>query len=117
MAHLRLLRHVDFNGIERLLAAVETILAKQKGSKVAAKALVHTYDKHEHYLEQQLPHRSFRSVAGEGLRLAMMELGLSYDAEDVEILTSSISRMPPFPEVVEALGHLKRLAFRTCIIS
>lgn len=102
---------------EGLLAAVEQILAKQSGSSVDAATLIHTYDKHEHELEAQRPHRSFRTVAGEGLRMAMEELGLSYTPADIEILTSSISTMPPFPEVVGALGELKKQGFRLCIIS
>jgi 2-haloacid dehalogenase len=102
---------------EGLLAAVKTILAKQPGSQVDAKTLIHTYDKYEHELERQRPHKSFRTVAGEGLRLAMMELGLCYTKSDIEILTSSISRMPPFREVVGALGELKEQGFRLCIIS
>lgn len=102
---------------EGLLAAVEAILAKQKNSRVGAATLIHTYDKHEHQLEEERPHRSFRTVAGEGLRLAMEELGLSYAPSDIEILTSGISKMPPFPEVVGALGSLKRQGFKLCIIS
>lgn len=102
---------------EGLLAAVQTILSRQPGSKVDAGTLIHTYDKYEHELEQQRPHKSFRTVAGEALRLAMIELGLSYSGEDIEILTSSISRMPPFEEVVEALGELKRQEFKLCIVS
>ncbi len=47
----------------------------------------------------------------------MAELGLSCDVSDVEILTSRISSMPPFPEVVGALGALKRQGFKLCIIS
>lgn len=102
---------------EGLLAAVETILSKQTGTPVQAETLIHTYDKYEHDLEQQRPHRSFRTVAGESLRLAMEELGLSYVASDIEILTSGISRMPPFPEVVGALAALKHQGFKLCIVS
>lgn len=102
---------------EGLLAAVQTILSRQSGSKVNAGTLVHTYDKYEHELEQQRPHRSFRTIAGDALRLAMIELGLSYAHDDSEVLTSSISRMPPFAEVVEALGELKRRDFKLCIVS
>jgi len=68
-------------------------------------------------LEVEKLHRSFRSVAGEALSKAMAELGLSYDVSDIEILTSRISSMPPFPEVVAALGDLKRQGFKLCIIS
>jgi len=100
-----------------LLAAVRTILARQRGSGVDAETLIHTYDRHEHALERQRPHKSFRTVAGEGLRMAMEELGLAYTPADIEVLTSSIAGMPPFPEVVEALGALKRQGFRLCIIS
>jgi 2-haloacid dehalogenase len=102
---------------EGLLAAVEKILGKQRGPAVNAQTLIHTYDTHEHALEEQRPHKSFRVVAGEALRLAMGELGLSYAASDIEILTSGISRMVPFPEVVGALGQLKAQGFKLCIVS
>src|SRR5215831_8907539 len=102
---------------EGLLAAVERILSKQGGTTVDAAMLIHTYDKHEHSLEQTVPYESFRTVAGEGLRLAMEQLGLAYRPDDIDILTSSISRMPPFPEVVQALGALKAENFKLCIIS
>ena len=102
---------------EGLLAAVQRILSRQAGTAVDAATLIHTYDKHEHRLEQARPHKSFRAVAGESLRLAMDELSLAYAPTDIDILTSGISRMPPFPEVVEALGALKASGFRLCIIS
>jgi 2-haloacid dehalogenase len=102
---------------EGLLAAVERILSKQGGTTVDAAMLIHTYDKHEHCLEQTVPYKSFRTVAGEGLRLAMEQLGLAYRPDDIDILTSSISRMPPFPESVQALGALKAESFKLCIIS
>ncbi len=102
---------------EGLLAAVEKILARHSGSNIDPDTLIEVYDKYEHELEQTLPHRSFRDVAGTGLRMAMEELGLAYDSSDIEILTSSISAMPPFPEVVGALGDLKKGGFKLCIIS
>jgi 2-haloacid dehalogenase len=102
---------------EGLLAAVEQILSKQPEAAVDAATLIGVYDKHEHALEAEKPHRSFRSVAGEALGSAMVELGLRYNSSDIEILTSSISRMPPFPEVVGALGDLKQQGFKLCIIS
>ena len=102
---------------EGLLAAVEQILARQTGSSVDADTLIRVYDKYEHELEQTPPHRKFREVAGTGLEMAMKELGLSYDSKDIEILTSSISEMPPFPEVPRALGELKAMGFNLCIIS
>lgn len=102
---------------EGLLAAVSQILARHPGSNIDPATLIRVYDKYEHELEGERPHKSFRTVAGEGLRLAMEELKLSYSPEDIEILTGSISRMPPFPEVVEALGALKAQGFKLCIIS
>jgi 2-haloacid dehalogenase len=77
----------------------------------------HICDKHEHELEQVKLHQSFRTVAAHALRMAMEELGLSYAPADVELLTSSISRMPPFPEVAGALNELKAQGFKLCIIS
>jgi 2-haloacid dehalogenase len=102
---------------EGLLAAVEQILSRRSGPRVDAATLIAVYDKHEHALEAEKPYRSFRSVAGEALSRAMAELGLAYDVSDVEILTSRISQMPPFPEVVGALGALKRQGFKLCIVS
>ena len=102
---------------EGLTAAVVRILAKQRGAKVDAAELIRVYDKHEHELEEERPHRSFRDVAAEGLRRAMKELGLGYEPQDSDILTSSISNMPPFPEVVPALAALKRQGHKLCIIS
>jgi 2-haloacid dehalogenase len=107
---------------EGLLAAVGRILARRGGGgsgggAIDPRTLIEVYDRHEHRLEQTPPHRSFREVAGEGLRTAMAELGLRCDDGDIEILTSSISAMPPFPEVVGALAALKRAGFRLCIVS
>ena len=102
---------------EGLLAAVERILARHGGSGIDPDRLIEAYDRYEHELEQTPPHRSFREVAGTGLRLAMEELGLVPEASDIETLTSGISAMPPFPEVVDALGDLKAGGFKLCIIS
>ena len=102
---------------EGLLEAVETILSRHRGSGVDAAALIDVYDRYEHTLEQTPPHRSFRDVAGTALQKAMLELGLPYDASDIATLTDGISAMPPFPEVVDTLGRLKRMGFSLCIIS
>jgi 2-haloalkanoic acid dehalogenase type II len=102
---------------EGLLAAVETILAHQDGSHIDPHTLIEIYDRYEHQLEQSAPHRLFRDVAGNALKLAMNELGLPSSTGDIDILTSGISRMPPFPEVPETLGRLKAMGFRLCIIS
>lgn len=102
---------------EGVLAAVKAILARHPGSDVDPETLIRIYDKYEHALEAERPHKSFRMVAGEGLRMAMDELGLIYSSADIELLTGSISRMPPFPEVVATLGTLKAQGFRLCIVS
>lgn len=102
---------------EGLLAAVAQILAKQPAMDVDADKLIEVYDTHEHALEQQKPHRRFRDVAGTGLELAMKEFGLTYTPADIEILTSGISKMPPFPEVPGALAALKEMGFNLCIVS
>jgi 2-haloacid dehalogenase len=102
---------------EGLLAAVSAILAKHPGANVDPRTLIRIYDKYEHALEAERPHKSFRTVSGEALRLAMQELKLSYSLADIELLTGSISRMPPFPEVVGALAALKAQGFKLCIIS
>ncbi|MEM7774975.1 MAG: haloacid dehalogenase type II [Pseudomonadota bacterium] len=102
---------------EGLLAAVKQILAKQTTTTINADTLIAVYDKYEHELEQTPPHRRFRDVAGRGLELAMAELGLAYAPSDIDILTSSIAKMPPFPEVPDALGRLKTMGFKLCIIS
>jgi 2-haloacid dehalogenase len=102
---------------EGLQAAVEQILAQQPDAQVEAATLNRVYDRHEHELQQTSPHRSFRDVTALSLQRTMSELGLAFRPEDAELLTSRISRMPPFPEVVATLGALKQAGFRLCIIS
>ena len=101
---------------EGLQDAVATILAS-KPEAVDAGKLIATYDRHEHALEQTLPHRSFRVVAGEAIGLALRDLGTRADAADARILTDAIGRMPPFPEVVGTLARLKGAGFKLCIVS
>jgi 2-haloacid dehalogenase len=101
---------------EGLMAAVEQILVR-RAMAMDPQTLIGIYDRHEHELEQTSPHRSFRSVAAMALQRAMDEVGLRYQEEDVELLTTRISQMPPFPDVVPALAALKRAGFRLCIIS
>jgi 2-haloacid dehalogenase len=102
---------------EGLINAVEKILARKSGANVSANKLIHVYDQYEHELEADKPHRSFRDIAGSALELAMKSMGLSYDASDIETLTSGISQMRPFQEVVPALTQLKKMGFKLCIIS
>lgn len=102
---------------EGLQAAVREILRNKPGADVDPAKLIEVYDRHEHALEQTAPHRSFRRVAGDGLRLALKELGLRSDSSDADVLTSGISAMPPFPEVVETLRRLKQSGYRLCIVS
>ncbi len=47
----------------------------------------------------------------------MEELDLTYVPADIKILTDSIAAMPPFAEVPDALGRLKQMGFKLCIIS
>ncbi|HVJ43721.1 MAG TPA: haloacid dehalogenase type II [Dongiaceae bacterium] len=101
---------------EGLMQAVEQILVR-RAIAMDPQTMIGIYDRHEHELEQTPPHRSFRSVAGTALQRAMDELGLRYHEDDIELLTTRISQMPPFPEVVPALAALKRAGFRLCIIS
>ena len=102
---------------EGLLAAVQSMLAKRTGHGIEPRRFIEVYDQHEHRLEQTPPHRSFRQVTREGLRLAMEELGLPSSPADGELLADSISVMPPFAEVPSALAQLKAMGFGTCIVS
>jgi len=102
---------------EGLRAAVERILDEKGEHQVNRETLISVYDHHEHALEQIPPHRSFRTLAGLGLQLALKELGLPATDRDGATLTDSISAMPPFPEVVATLKHLKDLGYKLCIVS
>jgi 2-haloacid dehalogenase/putative hydrolase of the HAD superfamily len=101
---------------EGLLAAMNEILSA-KGGNIDQPAFIAVYDRYEHELEEQRPHRSFKQVTALALELAMKEFGLPFDGADADLLTSSIGRMPPFPEVVATLGKLKAAGFRLAIIS
>lgn len=102
---------------EGLQAAVARVLARQGAQGVEPRTLIAAYDHHEHALEAERPHRDFRTVAGEGLRRALANLGLACEEADVDTLTSSISAMPPFQEVPATLRLLKDAGFRLCIVS
>lgn len=102
---------------EGLLAAIGDILRTRPSADISAQRLLEVYDRHEHALEQTPPHRSFRQVAGDGLRLALDELGLATRDGDAALLTDRISAMPPFPEVVGTLRELKSRGYRLCIVS
>jgi len=102
---------------EGLLAAVERMLRSKGDVDIDPSKLVSVYDSHEHALEQTPPYRSFRTVAGEGLRLALQEFGLQSSPEDIRILTDGIGAMPPFPEVIGSLRRLKDAGFNLCIVS
>ncbi len=102
---------------EGLMAAVDTIIAGHGQHGIHPRRLLAVFDRHEHALESERPHRSFRHVAGTALQRALDELGLPYEESDVDVLTSRISQMPPFPEVVNTLTALKEAGFNHCIIS
>jgi 2-haloacid dehalogenase len=102
---------------EGLISAVQGILTRSGARDVSSDHLIRLYDRKEHELECERPHRSFRDVAGCALEYAMTELNLHYAAADIENLTHAISAMPPFPEVIPALSQLKRMGFKLCIIS
>ncbi|NRP21682.1 Haloacetate dehalogenase H-2 [Ensifer adhaerens] len=101
---------------EGLLAAMDGILSA-KGGDIDQRTFIAVYDRHEHALEAERPHRTFADVSALALERAMVEFGLPFDAADAEILTSSIGKMPPFPEVVATLKELKAAGFRLAIIS
>jgi 2-haloacid dehalogenase/putative hydrolase of the HAD superfamily len=101
---------------EGLLAAIDRILAA-KGGNIDQKAFITVYDRHEHALEAERPHRTFAAVSALALEQAMGEFGLPFEAADAEILTSSIGKMPPFPEVVATLESVKAAGFHLAIIS
>jgi hypothetical protein len=51
------------------LAAVKRILEKLSGAEVDPATLIGVYDKYQHELEAERPHKCFRALSGEGLRL------------------------------------------------
>ncbi|MGX8010787.1 haloacid dehalogenase type II [Mesorhizobium sp. ORM8.1] len=101
---------------EGLMAAMEAILAR-KGRRIDAEKFIPVYDRHEHELEHARPHLSFAEVTAKSLQLAMRDFSLEAAVDDATLLTSSIGRMPPFPEVVGTLRRLKQAGFRLAIIS
>lgn len=101
---------------EGLIATIGAVLSK-KGGNIEQKAFIATYDRYEHRLEAERPHRSFADISALALEKAMTKFGIPFEPTDAELLTSSIGRMPPFPEVVKTLETLKSAGFRLAIIS
>ena len=60
---------------EGLLAAVERILSRDRQHSLDPRTLLAVFDRYEHALERERPHRSFREVAGTALQRALGELG------------------------------------------
>lgn len=102
---------------EGLRAAIDKILDEKGDHQVDRETLLSAYDHHEHTVEQTPPHRSFRTLAGLSMQLALNALGLPANKHDGTLLTDSISAMPPFPEVVGTLQQLKAMGFKLCIVS
>lgn len=102
---------------EGLRAAVQELLSRKGAAELPPARLIEVYDRHEHALEQQPPHRSFREVAGEGLRRALPELDLPAEPDDAALLTGRIGAMPPFADVLPALRWLKARGHRIAIVS
>lgn len=107
---------------EGLMAAISTILGSKTGladgpDAVDPKSFIATFDGYEHALEVERPHRSFRDVSALALEKTMAAFGQPFDPADAEVLTGSIGRMPPFPEVVATLWRLKAAGFKLAIIS
>lgn len=102
---------------EGLQDAVRELLARKGAAGTPPEALIAVYDRHEHALEQTVPHRSFREVSGEALQRTLAELGLPESPGDAGLLAGRIGTMPPFPEVVEALRALKAAGHRLAIVS
>jgi 2-haloacid dehalogenase len=53
---------------EGLLTAVKQILEKQSGADVDPATLIRIYDKYEHALEAERPHKPFRAVSVDARR-------------------------------------------------
>ncbi len=80
---------------EGLLAAMDRILAG-KNRSIERYDFISVYDRYEHRLEEERPHRSFKDVSATALALAMTEFSLDVSPGDADILTLSISRCHPF---------------------
>ena len=53
-------------------------------------------------------HTSYREIGHRSVSQVMDRAGITYSREDVEWLVTQIEKLRPFPDVVEALGRLKR---------
>ena len=113
--HIRLLRNPDPVG--RGPACGDGRNPLREGRQDRPEVFYQRLDAHEHALEEERPHRTFAEVSALALEKAMGESGLAFDVADADVLTSSIGRMPPFPEVVAVLGKLKAAGFHLAITS
>jgi len=102
---------------EGLTTAIQSILARHDRRDIGVDEAMRIYDDIEHALEQSKPFKSFLEVTRQSLTRTLREFDVACSEPDIAIMTSSISSMPPFPEVVGALAALKAGGFDTCIIS
>jgi 2-haloacid dehalogenase len=93
---------------EVLLRELGRILASQgRRDPGEASAVLDTFSRLSRRLEQEKPHRLYKSILRIGFRSALMEHRLAPSEEDVERLATSIVTMGPHAEVPGALRRLR----------
>lgn len=74
----------------------------------------------EHSMIDALLHREhtpYREIGHQAVDYTLERAGIPHTDEEVRWLVSQIERLRPFPDVVEALGRLKRRGYRLVVLS
>ncbi len=74
----------------------------------------------EHSMIDALLHREhtpYREIGHQAVDYTLERAGIPHTDEEVRRLVSQIERLRPFPDVVEALGRLKRRGYRLVVLS
>lgn len=91
------------------------LLAPLAGPRTAE--LIAAYHRHERVLEHERPHRSYRDVLTEGVRLAARDIGLALDEREVAAWPLRWGTQPVFPDVEPVLAALRAAGWKLAVLT
>lgn len=116
----------DFYGtvvdMQRGLTEVMAAYLRAKGSALEPSRVV-TWWRRTHFEASMIDallgheHTPYREIGHQAVDYTLERAGLPHTPEEVAELVSAIERLRPFPDVVDALGRLKRYGYRLVVLS
>src|ERR1700722_19279454 len=100
---------VDWNG------GFSMILSPLFGERTSE--VIQTYHGFERKLETEKPHRPYKNVLAEGLKLATTKLGIAIAEQELNALPKAWGTIPVFADVEEMLAGLRKMGCRLAVLT